>query len=96
MAKPFKTLNSICYTKLLHKVTDGVEKWNLKESPQLTLYATLILTVLEWLFPPSYWKLCEGLMWADMKGVDFHKKHLVGEYMDEDNFPAVEINEAYI
>jgi hypothetical protein len=35
-------------------------------------------------------------MWADMKGVDFHKKHLVGEYMDEDNFPAVEINEAYI
>jgi len=42
---------------------------------------------------PSYWKLCEGLMGAEIKGIDFHKKHLVGEYIDEDNFPADEIGE---
>ena len=40
---------------------------------------------------PSYWKLCEGLMLAEIKGIEFHKNHLLGKSLD--NVPLIQPHE---
>ena len=36
----------------------------------------------------SYWKLCEGLMGAEIKGIEFHKNHLLGDSSDSINIDS--------
>jgi len=45
---------------------------------------------------PSYWKLCEGLMLAEIKGIEFHKNNLLGKGSDIDDHSAVKSNLAGI
>lgn len=43
---------------------------------------------------PSYWKLCEGLMLAEIKGIELHKNHLLGKSLD--NVPSMQPHELEI
>ena len=42
----------------------------------------------------SYWKLCEGLMLAEIKGIELHKDHLLGKSLD--NVPSMQPHELEI